>query len=95
MSLQKNFSNYRTLFEKALDDVRAHHWSSNRLVIPILSIVLRDVYFVKAASGDYTAAGGINLQVRSTSRSLRFAPIERCLEILFDEQMYFRTVYAM
>lgn len=63
IDVRRNFSNYRTPFKKALDEARTQHWPTNKIVIPILSIVLQDVFFIKKGSGDYTSAGGINLQV--------------------------------
>ena len=46
-----------------MEDAEKHDWTLDKIVIPLTSIVLQDVYFIKTHSKDYTTEGGINLKV--------------------------------
>ena len=69
-----------------MEEAEQHGWTADKLVIPITSIVLQDVYFIKTHSEDYTAEGGINLKVEMSS----------LLEICHDhEYLYLQKYYSM
>lgn len=55
-----------------MDEAEQHRWTADKLVIPVASIVLQDVYFIKTHSEDYTAEGGINLKVET------FCLLDKC-----------------
>jgi hypothetical protein len=46
-----------------MDDANRNQWPIDKIVIPLTSIVLQDVYYIKTHSKDYTPEGGINLKV--------------------------------
>ena len=62
-NVSRNFSNYRLKLKESIEDAERHRWALDKIVIPLTSIVLQDVYYIKTHSKDYTAEGGINLKV--------------------------------
>ncbi|CAF3810721.1 unnamed protein product, partial [Rotaria magnacalcarata] len=61
-NVSKNFANYRLILKSAVEDAEKNTWTVDKIVIPFTSIVVRDVYFIKTHSKDYTIEGGINLK---------------------------------
>ena len=61
--VSRNFSNYRSIVKTALEEAKNQNWTNNKIVIPFTSLLLKDIYFIKTHSGDYTEQGGINLKV--------------------------------
>jgi len=62
IDVSKNFSTYRLILRTSIDEAEKCQWNSESLVVPFLSLVLQDVYFIKTHSQDLTTAGGINLK---------------------------------
>ncbi|CAF0931134.1 unnamed protein product [Adineta ricciae] len=52
MNPSKNFCIYRSIVKAAMQRAEKHHWQSGMVIIPFLSIFLRDVYFIKVRSSD-------------------------------------------
>lgn len=72
------------------------------MIIPFLSIVLRDIYFIKVRSTDYIQKREgdeeINLKVREINKSKLNSTLSRFmtdLEILYSRSLHLRRVYAM
>ncbi|CAF0735522.1 unnamed protein product [Adineta steineri] len=52
MNPSKNFCIYRSIIKAAMQRAEKHQWQSGMVIIPFLSIFLRDVYFIKVRSSD-------------------------------------------
>lgn len=53
MNPSKNFCIYRSIVKAAMQRAEKHQWQSGMVIIPFLSIFLRDIYFIKIRSPDY------------------------------------------
>ncbi|CAF2101263.1 unnamed protein product [Rotaria magnacalcarata] len=52
MNPSKNFCIYRSIVKAAMQRAEKHNWQPGMVIIPFLSIFLRDVYFIKVRSPD-------------------------------------------
>ncbi|CAF3162553.1 unnamed protein product [Rotaria sp. Silwood2] len=52
MNPSKNFCIYRSIMKAATQRAEKHNWQPGMVIIPFLSIFLRDVYFIKIRSPD-------------------------------------------
>ncbi|CAF1211330.1 unnamed protein product [Rotaria sordida] len=52
MNPSKNFCIYRSIMKAAMHRAEKHNWQQGMVIIPFLSIFLRDVYFIKVRSPD-------------------------------------------
>ncbi|CAF3058870.1 unnamed protein product [Rotaria socialis] len=78
INVSKNFSTYRLIYKLAMEEAEKNKWTTDKFVIPFLSITLQDVYFIKTHSQDYNSDRTINFKKYYSMAKFISEEFQRC-----------------